>query len=115
MAIGSIRLTRDIVAQRPLRRYRPHEFKPRPDLQSDEDPLRAAQEIATTIFDPVGTVRMGSADDPMAVLDQRLRVRGVASLRGVDASIMPTITSGNTNAPSVMTGEKGSAMILEDA
>jgi choline dehydrogenase-like flavoprotein len=115
VAVDSIRLTRLIVAQPPLARYRPQEFKPGANLETDEDLLRAVQEIATTIFHPVGTAKMGSASDSMAVLDERLRVRGVEALRVADASIMPTITSGNTNSPSVMIGEKAAAMILADS
>ena len=114
VAIDSIRLTRQIVAQEPLARYRPEEFKPGASLQRDDEILRAVQEIATTIFHPVGSAKMGPATDPMAVLDERLRVRGVAALRVADASIMPTITSGNTNSPSIMIGEKAAGMILED-
>ncbi len=114
VAIDSIRLTRRIVAQQPLARYRPEEFKPGAALQTDEELLRAVQEIATTIFHPVGTVKMGTESDSMAVLDERLRVRGIGSLRVADASIMPTITSGNTNSPSVMIGEKAAEMILAD-
>ena len=83
-------------------------------MQRDDEILRAVQEIATTIFHPVGSAKMGPATDPMAVLDERLRVRGVAALRIADASIMPTITSGNTNSPSIMIGEKAAGMILED-
>ena len=79
---------------------------------TDDDLARAAGELGTTIFHPVGTCKMGS--DPMAVVDDRLRVQGVAGLRVIDASIMPRITSGNTNAPVYMIAEKGSAMILED-
>ena len=114
VAIDSIRLTRRIVAQEPLARYRPEEFKPGASLQRDDEILRAVQEIATTIFHPVGSAKMGPATDPMAVLDERLRVRGVAALRIADASTMPTITSGNTNSPSIMIGEKAAGMILED-
>jgi choline dehydrogenase-like flavoprotein len=114
VAIDSIRLTRRIVAQQPLARYRPEEFKPGAALQTDDELLRAVQEIATTIFHPVGTVKMGIESDPLAVLDERLRVRGIGSLRVADASIMPTITSGNTNSPSIMIGEKAAAMILAD-
>ena len=86
-----------------------------PAVDSDEDLLKAAGLLATTIFHPVGTARMGRDDDPQAVVDGRLRVRGIAGLRVVDASVMPTITSGNTAAPTMMIAEKGAAMILEDA
>lgn len=115
VAVDSIRLTRKIVSQKPLKRFRPEEYKPGPEIASDEELTRAVGEIATTIFHPVGTAKMGADNDPMAVLDARLRVRGVKGLRVIDASIMPRITSGNTNSPSVMIGEKGAAMILEDA
>jgi choline dehydrogenase len=92
--------------------YRPQEVLPGTHLQSDEELARTAGEIASTIFHPVGTARMGS--DRNAVVDDRLRVHGVRGLRVVDASIMPTITSGNTNAPTLMIAEKGASMILED-
>ncbi|HWK64554.1 MAG TPA: GMC family oxidoreductase N-terminal domain-containing protein [Rhizobiaceae bacterium] len=114
VAVESIRLTRRIVAQAPLARFQPEEYKPGPALQSDADLVKAAGDVATTIFHPVGTAKMGTADDPMAVVDARLRVRGVQGVRVIDASIMPQITSGNTNAPSMMIGEKGAAMVLED-
>ena len=108
-------LARRIVAQAPLARYRPEEFRPGPRVQSDEELLRAAGELGTTIFHPVGTAAMGPASDPQAVLDERLRVRGLERLRVIDASAMPRITSGNTNSPTLMIAEKGAAMVLEDA
>lgn len=114
VAIESLRLTRKIVGQPALARYAPEEFRPGAHLTSDGELLQAAGEIGTTIFHPVGTASMGPASDPMAVLDERLRVRGIEGLRVVDASAMPRITSGNTNSPTVMIGEKGAAMILED-
>jgi choline dehydrogenase len=114
VAVESLRLTRRIVAAPPLARYRPEEFRPGPVYASDEDLRRAAGEIGTTIFHPAGTVAMGPDDDPMAVLDARLRVRGVDGLRVADASAMPRITSGNTNSPTIMIAEKAAAMILED-
>ncbi len=113
VAAQSLRLTRRICAAEPLARYRPVEIKPGPELDGDEVLARAAGDIATTIFHPVGTCRMGS--DAEAVVDARLRVHGVGSLRVVDASVMPTITSGNTNSPTIMIAEKASDMIREDA
>ena len=106
VAAQSLRLTRRIVEQSALARWQPEEFKPGVQFQSDEDLARLAGDIATTIFHPVGTTRMGRADDAMAVLDSHLRVRGVAGLRVVDAGAMPFITSGNTNAPTLMMAEK---------
>jgi choline dehydrogenase len=94
--------------------YRPKEYLPGPQYETDEELAIAAGMIGTTIFHPVGTCKMGHADDPNAVVDSRLRVRGVSGLRVVDASIMPTITAGNTNAPTVMIAEKGAEMIVED-
>jgi len=110
VAADSIRLTRRIVAQAPLEPYRPEEFKPGPEYQSEEELLRAAGDIGTTIFHPVSTCRMGT--DPDSVVDEKLRVRGIARLRIADASIMPTITSGNTNSPTLMIAEKAAEMIL---
>ena len=106
IAAESLRLTRRIVAQPALAAFQPEEYKPGLQFQTDEELARLAGDIATTIFHPVGTCKMGRADDPMAVLDSRLRVRGVSGLRVVDASAMPTITSGNTNSPTLMMAEK---------
>jgi choline dehydrogenase len=114
VAADSLRVTRRIVAQPALAKYRPEEWKPGPQYQSDEDLARLAGDIATTIFHPVGTTKMGAADDPMAVLDSRLRVRGVAGLRVVDAGVMPTITSGNTNSPTLMIAERAAAWVRAD-
>jgi choline dehydrogenase len=111
IAAESLRLTRRIVAQPALAAYQPEEYKPGTQFQSDADLARLAGDIATTIFHPVGTCRMGRADDAMAVVDSRLRVRGVANLRVVDASVMPTITSGNTNSPTLMIAERAAAWI----
>ncbi|MFH1805626.1 MAG: GMC family oxidoreductase N-terminal domain-containing protein [Pseudomonadota bacterium] len=112
VAARSIELTRKIAAQPALAKYRPDEFKPGPHIFGETDLARAAGDIATTIFHPVGTAKMG--DDDRAVVDDRLRVRGVDGLRVADASVMPTITSGNTNSPTIMIAEKASAMIRED-
>jgi choline dehydrogenase-like flavoprotein len=112
VAADSIRLTRHIARQPALARYKAEEFKPGPHIDGDEELARAAGDIATTIFHPVGTARMGT--DAVAVVDPRLKVHGLDGLRVVDASIMPTITSGNTAAPTMMIAEKGAAMIAED-
>ncbi len=110
VAADSIRLTRAIISKPALQRYRPEEFRPGPEITSDEELAKAAGEISTTIFHPVGTARMGT--DDRAVVDPSLRVRGLEGLRVIDASVMPAITSGNTNAPTLMIAEKGAAMIL---
>jgi choline dehydrogenase len=112
VAAQSIRLTRKIVAQAPMARFRPEEFKPGPGFEREADLVRAAGDIASTIFHPVGTARMGA--DEASVVDPQLRVRGVGGLRVIDASIMPTITSGNTNSPTMMIAEKGAAMVLAE-
>jgi choline dehydrogenase len=112
VAVQSVRLTRRIVSQPALAPYKPEEYRPGPRIDSDEDLARAAGDIGTTIFHPVGTCKMGN--DPQAVVDARLRVHGIQGLRVIDASIMPTITSGNTNSPTIMIAEKGARMILED-
>ncbi|MBI4636141.1 MAG: choline dehydrogenase, partial [Candidatus Rokubacteria bacterium] len=114
VAVDSLRLTRRMAAARALARYQPEEFVPGPERESDAELVKAAGDVGTTIFHPVGTCRMGRADDPAAVVDARLRVRGLGGLRVVDASVMPTITSGNTNSPTVMLAERGSDMIRED-
>ena len=107
-----MRFTRRIMAAKALARFEPEEFRPGPSAQSDEELANAAGELGTTIFHPVGTCKMGR--DDMAVVDDRLRVQGVEGLSVIDASIMPRITSGNTNAPAYVIAEKGGAMILED-
>ncbi len=112
VAADALRLTRRIVASGALARYAPQEFLPGAHLQSDDDLARAAGDVGTTIFHPVGTAKMGPAADPAAVVDAELRVHGVGSLRVIDASIMPTITSGNTNAPTLMIAEKGAALVV---
>jgi choline dehydrogenase len=112
VAVDAIRLTRRIVNESAaLKPYRPEEFMPGPQLQSDEELVQAAGQIGTTIFHPVGTCKMGRADDSSAVVDAQLRVRGIAGLRVIDASVMPTITSGNTNAPVMMIAERGAGLI----
>ncbi|RDJ21432.1 choline dehydrogenase [Bosea caraganae] len=115
VAVDALKLARRIVAQAPLARFHPQEYLPGAEASSDEALLDAAAKYSTTIFHPVGTARMGRDDDPMAVLDERLRVRGVDGLRVADASVMPRITSGNTAAPTMMIAEKAAAMIREDA
>ncbi len=120
VAADSLRVTRRIVAQPALARYQPEEWKPGPQYQSDEDLARLAGDIATTIFHPVGTARMGRLDDPTAVVDPELRVRDgrggvILGLRVVDASIMPTITSGNTNAPTLMVAERAAEWLATQA
>ncbi|WP_042266013.1 GMC family oxidoreductase [Paraburkholderia heleia] len=114
VAASSIRLTRRIAASAALARYAPHEILPGLAFQTEEQLREAAGNVGTTIFHPVGTCRMGRADDPDAVVDARLRVRGVEGLRVVDASIMPTITSGNTNSPTLMIAERAAEMLRAD-
>ncbi len=113
VAVEIVRLARQIAAAKALARFTPQEVKPGTDKQSDAELLAFAREISTTVFHPVGTCRMGQ--DANAVVDERLRVRGLAGLRVIDCAIMPTLCSGNTNAPAMMIGEKGAAMILQDA
>ena len=115
IAADSLRQVRKIVAQPALAKYKPEEWKPGIQYQTDEELATLAGDIASTIFHPVGTTRMGRHDDPMAVVDSRLRVRGISGLRVVDAGVMPNITSGNTNAPTLMIAEKAAAFILQDA
>lgn len=110
VAVKAIRLTRRIVSQPSFARFDPIEFKPGPSYETDDELKRAAGDIGTTIFHPVGTCRMGA--DLESVVDPELRLRGLAGLRVADASIMPTITSGNTNSPTIMIAEKAAEMIL---
>ena len=112
VAIAGLKYTRRIMAAQALSRYSPKELKPGISCQTNEDLAQAAGDLGTTIFHPVGTCKMGN--DPMAVVNDRLQVHGISNLRVVDASIMPSITSGNTNAPTVMIAEKGAEYILED-
>ncbi|MBX9711299.1 MAG: GMC family oxidoreductase N-terminal domain-containing protein [Xanthobacteraceae bacterium] len=116
VAADAIRVTRRLMRQPALAPYYPAEYLPGPTVGDDDESLaKAAGDIGTTIFHPVGTAKMGTANDSMAVVDERLRLRGIARLRVVDASVMPTITSGNTNTPTAMIAEKGATMILQDA
>jgi choline dehydrogenase-like flavoprotein len=117
VAANSLRVARKVIAQPALAENKPEEILPGPRVSSDDDTalVRAAGDIGTTIFHPVGTAKMGRDSDPLAVVDERLRLIGIEGLRVVDASIMPTITSGNTNSPTIMIAEKGAGMILEDA
>ena len=113
IAADGMRFTRRIMAARALEKYQPEEWRPGLQVQSDAALAHAAGDLGTTIFHPVGTCKMGN--DPLAVVNDRLAVHGIQGLRVVDASIMPRITSGNTNAPTVMIAEKGAEFILEDA
>jgi choline dehydrogenase len=115
VAADSLRLTRRIVQMPALAPYAPREVRPGLQFQSDDELARLAGDIGTTIFHPVGTCKMGRADDPLAVVDSRLRVHGVRGLRVADASVMPTITSGNTNAPTMMIAERAAQWLLADA
>ena len=111
VASDSLRVTRRIASQPAMARYKPHEFKPGQQYETDEQLARLAGDIGTTIFHPVGTAKMGHASDPMSVVDSHLRVRGLQGLRVIDASVMPTITSGNTNSPTLMIAEKAARWI----
>ncbi|UVC11956.1 GMC family oxidoreductase N-terminal domain-containing protein [Rhizobium sp. TH2] len=116
VAADAIRVTRRLMKQKSLAALSPEEYLPGPAVGDDDAALaKAAGDIGTTIFHPVGTAKMGLSSDPFAVVDERLRVHGLSGLRVIDASIMPTITSGNTNTPTSMIAMKGAAMILEDA
>ncbi len=112
VAADSLRQVREIMAQPAMAAYAPEEFKPGIQYQSDDELAKLAGDIATTIFHPVGTVKMGRAEDDTAVLDPHLRLKGVSGLRVVDASVMPEITSGNTNAPTLMIAEKAARWVL---
>jgi choline dehydrogenase len=112
VAADSMRITRTIMAAKALARYAPEEWRPGPAAQDDAALVKAAGDLGTTIFHPVGTCKMGS--DAEAVVDDRLRVHGIEALRVIDASIMPRITSGNTNAPAYMIGERGAEFILAE-
>jgi choline dehydrogenase len=114
VAAAALKLTRRIVlGTQAMKKYEPEEFMPGPAFQADEKLVDAARSIGTTIFHPVGTCKMGRAGDATAVVDPELRVRGIAGLRVIDASVMPTITSGNTNSPTIMIAERGSVLVRE--
>jgi choline dehydrogenase len=116
VAADAIRVTRRLMKQHALAQFHPEEYLPGPSVgDSDAELGKAAGDIGTTIFHPVGTAKMGTANDPLAVVDERLRIFGLGGLRVIDASVMPTITSGNTNTPTAMIADKGAAMVLEDA
>jgi len=116
VAADAIRVTRRLMKQKALAPYHPDEYLPGPSVGDDDAALaKAAGDIGTTIFHPVGTAKMGTSSDPLAVVDERLRVFGLSGLRVIDASVMPTITSGNTNTPTAMIADKGAAMVLDDA
>jgi choline dehydrogenase len=114
VAVAGLKFTREIMAAPALAAFNPRELKPGPQITSEEDLQRAAGDLGTTIFHPVGTCKMGPAHDSTAVVDDQLRVHGVRGLRVIDASIMPTITSGNTNAPTVMIAERGAEFIRKE-
>ncbi|MFG1350037.1 GMC family oxidoreductase [Xanthobacter autotrophicus] len=116
VAADAIRVTRRLMRQQALAPYRPEEYLPGPAVGEDDAALaKAAGDIGTTIFHPVGTAKMGRPDDPMAVVDERLRFYGIDGLRVIDASVMPTITSGNTNTPTAMIAEMGARLAIADA
>ena len=114
VAADSLRQVRDIMGQPAMAKYQPDEFKPGVQYRSDDELAKLAGDIATTIFHPVGTVKMGHKDDDTAVLDPHLRLKGISGLRVVDASVMPEITSGNTNSPTLMIAEKAAGWILSN-
>jgi choline dehydrogenase len=115
VAADAIRVTRRLMRQPAMQPYRPEEFLPGSGVGDDDASLaKAAGDIGTTIFHPVGTAKMGISSDPMAVVDERLRVIGLEGLRVVDASVMPTITSGNTNTPTIMIADKAAEMVIAD-
>jgi choline dehydrogenase-like flavoprotein len=115
VAADAIRATRKLMKQPAMQPYKPEEYLPGPTVGDDDAALaKAAGDIGTTIFHPIGTAKMGLPSDPTAVVDERLRVFGLERLRVVDASVMPTITSGNTNTPTIMIADKAARMVIED-
>ncbi len=115
ITIAAVRVARALMTAPAMAALGTRELAPGPGLASDEEILAWVKAVAETTYHPVGTCKMGTDGDPMAVLDERLRVRGIVGLRVADASVMPTLTSGNTNAPSIMIGEKAADMVLADA
>ena len=114
-AVAALRLARRIVTStEAMKKHEPEEFLPGPRFQSEAELLEAAGNVGTTIFHPVGTCKMGRDSDPTAVVDARFRVRGIERLRVIDASIMPTITSGNTNSPTLMIAERAAGILTEE-
>jgi choline dehydrogenase len=114
VAVEALKVARKLCAAKALAPFRPEEFRPGVSVTTDDDLLRAASDLGTTIFHPVGTAKMGTTQDPLAVVDERLRLRGIEGVRIADASIMPNITSGNTNSPTMMIAEKAAQMMMED-
>jgi choline dehydrogenase-like flavoprotein len=115
VAADAIRLTRRLMSQPALEPFDPQEYLPGPAVGDDDASLaKAAGDIGTTIFHPVGTAKMGLPSDPLAVVDESLRVIGLGAVRVIDASVMPTITSGNTNTPTIMIADRGAELVLED-
>jgi choline dehydrogenase len=114
VAVDAIRLTRKIMAEKALARFEPEEYMPGPNVQSDAEILAYARQTVITVFHQSGTCKMGPDGDRNAVVDERLRVRGLSGLRVIDASIMPNVVSGNTNAPTMMIAEKAAEMIKAD-
>jgi choline dehydrogenase len=112
VAVAAVRMSRAIVHSAPLARFEPEEIAPSRECQSDEEIIAYARQTVITVFHQSGSCKMGQ--DPMAVVDERLCVRGLEGLRVIDASIMPNVISGNTNAPTMMIAEKGAAMVRED-
>jgi len=114
MAVAAVKYARRLAATEPLAGLMKREFRPGPDVRTDDEILHFCREYGATIFHPSGTAKMGPSSDPMAVVDERLRVHGVAGLRVVDCSIMPTLVSGNTNVPVVMLAERAAEFMLQD-
>jgi choline dehydrogenase len=114
VAVNGLKKTREIMNSKALSKFTPKEELPGDHIQTDNNLINAARNLGTTIFHPVGTCKMGRADDPMAVLDSQLRVRGIHHLRVVDASAMPTITSGNTAAPTMMIAQRATELLTSE-